>query len=88
MKVRSITLEGENGLTATISREQPAKGPENIFCQINDAQGTPVTIHWTALDDATDQRRMAECIQNRLDGCRGTNSMINDYYREIQRFAN
>jgi len=30
---------------------------------------------------------MAECLQETLDGCVGTNSMIHDYYRELERFA-
>jgi hypothetical protein len=30
---------------------------------------------------------MAECMQIALDGQRGTNSMIHDYYRALQRFA-
>jgi hypothetical protein len=30
---------------------------------------------------------MAECLQFHLDGCRGTNSDINDYYAELRRFA-
>ena len=30
---------------------------------------------------------MTECLQEQLDGCRGTHSMVNDYYRELQRFA-
>jgi len=29
----------------------------------------------------------AECLQFHLDGCRGTNSMIHDYYDEIRRLA-
>lgn len=30
---------------------------------------------------------VAEEVQRRCDGMRGTNSMIHDYYRELQRFA-
>ncbi|MCC7408390.1 MAG: hypothetical protein IT442_09970 [Phycisphaeraceae bacterium] len=31
--------------------------------------------------------KVAEEVQRRCDGVRGTNSMIHDYYRELQRFA-
>jgi len=31
--------------------------------------------------------KVAEEVQRRCDGMRGTNSMIHDYYRELQRFA-
>lgn len=30
--------------------------------------------------------KVAEEVQRRCDGVRGTNSMIHDYYREMQRF--
>ena len=29
---------------------------------------------------------MAECMQYHLDGCKGTNSMIHDYYRILENF--
>lgn len=29
---------------------------------------------------------IAQEAQERTDGCRGTNSMIHDYFRELQRF--
>lgn len=31
--------------------------------------------------------RVAASLQLQMDGCRGTNSMIHDYYRELQRLA-
>ena len=31
--------------------------------------------------------KIAEEVQRRCDGQRGTNSMIHDYYRELHRFA-
>ena len=30
---------------------------------------------------------MAECLQFHLDGCKGTNSMIHDYYRILENFT-
>ena len=29
---------------------------------------------------------MAECLQFHLDGCKGTHSMIHDYYRILENF--
>ena len=87
MKVTTITLEGQTGFTATISREKPINGSENIFCEIRDTANEPAAIHWTAFDDRNDQFRMAGCIQHQLDGCKGTNSMIHDYFRIIEMFA-
>ena len=92
MKVRSITLEGETGFTATISLGTSPEATQNndlfITCEIYDAQGELVTMHLVSPDDRDDQWSMAECLQNQLDGSRGTNSMIHDFFREIQRFAN
>ena len=44
-------------------------------------------IHHVQPDCEEDIWSMAECLQETLDGVRGTNSMIHDYFRELQRFA-
>jgi hypothetical protein len=82
MKVKTITLEGETGFKATISRE-----PENILCEITDNNGIRRGIHHVSIADRDDQFSMSQCIQYQLDGCRGTNSMIHDYMRFITLFA-
>ncbi|MEX2388793.1 MAG: hypothetical protein WD534_13020 [Phycisphaeraceae bacterium] len=43
--------------------------------------------HHVQADCEDDLRSMAECLQEQLDGIRGTNSDIHDYFRELQRFA-
>jgi hypothetical protein len=87
MKVKTITIEGQTGFTATITRERPAKGPECIFCEVADAKGKRIAMHHVSTDDRDDQYSLAECIQHQLDGGRGTNSMIHDYFRYITLFA-
>ncbi|MEN6384785.1 MAG: hypothetical protein ABFD79_06270 [Phycisphaerales bacterium] len=87
MKVKTLTLEGQTGFTATISREIPVKGPECIFCEIEDRVGNPVAIHHVSPDDKDDQFSLAECIQFQLDGCNGTNSIKHDYFRMISLLA-
>ncbi|OHB60859.1 MAG: hypothetical protein A2Y12_10140 [Planctomycetes bacterium GWF2_42_9] len=82
MKVKTITLEGETGYIATISRED-----KSIVCHIADKNGTSVNIHLVSPDDRDDQFSLAECIQFQLDGCRGTNSMKHEYFRLITLFA-
>ncbi|NLW84473.1 MAG: hypothetical protein GXY41_08765 [Phycisphaerae bacterium] len=42
--------------------------------------------HKVQADDETDVFSMAEILQECLDGCRGTNSMVHDYYRLLQHF--
>ncbi|MEN6385968.1 MAG: hypothetical protein ABFD79_12335 [Phycisphaerales bacterium] len=82
MKVKTITLDGQTGYTATISRDEKC-----IICQIYDNNGNCVNIHHVTPDDRDDQFSMAECIQFQLDGCHGTNSMKHDYLRFITIFA-
>lgn len=43
-------------------------------------------IHQVQADDEGDVFSMAEILQECLDGCHGTNSMIHDYYRLLQHF--
>jgi len=43
--------------------------------------------HQVRANDADDQWSMAECLQEALDGYRGTNTDIDAYYRELRRFA-
>ena len=82
MKVKTITLEGQTGYIATISRE-----PKNILCEITDNNGIRRGIHHVSTTDRDDQFSMSQCIQFQLDGCRGTNSMIHEYMRMVTLFA-
>jgi hypothetical protein len=43
--------------------------------------------HIVEADSPEDVYSMAECLQYHLDGCKGTNSMIHDYYRILQHFT-
>ena len=92
MKIKTITFEGQSGYTCTISLStSPELTQDNelfIKCEIYDADGEMANIHYVSQDDNEDQLSMAQCVQHILDGCRGTNSMIHDCLREIQRFAN
>ena len=42
--------------------------------------------HIVEVDSPEDVYSMAECLQHHLDGCKGTNSMIHDYYRILENF--
>ena len=42
--------------------------------------------HIVEADSPEDIFSMAECLQHHLDGCKGTNSMIHDYYRILENF--
>jgi len=43
--------------------------------------------HHVQADCQEDVWSMAECLQYHLDGCKGTNSMIHDYYNELLRLS-
>ena len=90
MRVTSIELAGQ--------RTRDGKGMPRAFARIGrkiDSDQIEVTIampdgeptHHVQADCEEDLWSMAECLQYQLDGCKGTNSMIHDYYRELQRFA-
>ena len=42
--------------------------------------------HLVEADNPDDVYSMAECLQVHLDGCKGTNSMVHDYYRILENF--
>ncbi len=61
-----------------------AGGNETISVKLISCDGE--VEHKVMADDEGDVFSMAECLQEVLDGCRGTNSMIHDYYRLLQHF--
>ena len=42
--------------------------------------------HIVEADCPEDVFSMAECLQHHLDGCKGTHSMVHDYYRILENF--
>lgn len=67
---------------ATIHR---VPGNDYITVILTNAEGE--REHQVEADNPTDVFSMAECLQYHLDGCKGTNSMIHDYYRLLQNFT-
>ena len=94
MQITSIELAGTSriklrngkpGLPRAFAKISRKNGDEYIKVELI-TQGGEHT-HKVAADDADDQFSMAEVLQEALDGCKGTNSMIHDYYRTIRWFA-
>jgi hypothetical protein len=79
-----MDVEGAPGRYATIVRKA---GSDQIEVTILTPEVPNGRIHQVQADCEVDVWSMAECLQHHLDGARGTNSMINDYYRDLQRFA-
>ena len=90
MRIASITLEGttgrKKGLPRAFATIRRLKGSEYIEVTVDWPSGR-TRRHLVAASDRDDQWSMAEGLQQTLDGCRGTNSMVHDYFREIERFA-
>jgi len=84
MRITRIDLEGQAGCYATIERQRDS---DYIHVALV-TRGNPGGFdHYVMADCDEDIWSMAECMQIALDGQRGTNSMIHDYYRELRRFA-
>ena len=67
---------------ATIHRE---KNNEYINVTISRASGDE-KVHKVQADCIDDAWSMAECLQEVLDGHKGTNSMIHQYFQLLQNF--
>ena len=44
--------------------------------------------HIVEADCPEDVFSMAQCLQEHLDGCKGTSSMVHDYFRILEQFTN
>jgi len=77
--------DGSPGLARAFARIRRKAGDEYITVEFLMPGGE--RTHHVQADDADDQWSMAECLQETLDGYRGTNSDIDEYYRELRRFA-
>ena len=84
MRITRIDLEGTPGCYATIERKRDSDYIHVTLLTRGNPDGFD---HYVMADCDEDIWSMAECMQIALDGQRGTNSMIHDYYRELQRFA-
>lgn len=90
MRITSMELAGAptrdgKGVPGAFARIGCKLGDEFIEVVIITPEGE--RTHRVRRDCEEDLWSMAQCLQHHLDGCRGTNSMIHDYYRELQRFA-
>jgi len=94
MRITSIELAG----TSKTTLGDGTPGLPRSFARIartSDSDYIEVTIltpggerkHMVQAGCDEDLWSMAECLQETLDGYRGSNSDIHDYYRELQRFA-
>ena len=91
MRVTSIELAGE------VEKGKGQKLPRAFARISREVNSDYITVevlvpghehtHHVQADCEEDLWSMAECLQFQLDGHKGTNSMIHDYLRVLQRFA-
>jgi len=90
MKIASITFEGgadpKTGQPRAFATIRRPRGGEYIEVTIDWPSGLP-RKHLVAAADRDDLWSMAEGLQQTLDGHTGTNSMVHEYFQELQRFA-
>jgi len=90
MKITRIDIEGESGATGSIQR-RPGDGTITVTVRTPRTGRFGVHSRIRTLTAnvrfENEQFAAATVLQEAMDGCRGTNSMIHDYYRLIQRLA-
>ena len=84
MRITRIDFEGRPGNYATAVRKQSSDHVEVTILAPDTPNGQQ---HHILADCQEDLFSMAECLQERLEGHRGTNSDIHDYYRELMRLG-
>ena len=85
MRITRIDIQGSNASHyATITRRQ---GFAPIKVTILTPDQPNGRIHYVQAGCDEDIQSMSECLQYHLDGYRGTNGDIHDYYMTLQRFA-
>ena len=89
MRITSIELAGEIDKGKKLPRAFACISRKIDSDQIEVTILTPGSerTHHVQADCEEDLWSMAECLQYHLDGCKGTNSDIDEYYRELRRFA-
>jgi hypothetical protein len=61
--------------------------PGNAYITVKLISADGEREHLIEADNPEDVFSMAECLQYHLDGCKGTRSMIHDYYRILEHFT-
>ena len=88
MQLTRIDFEGQGGCHATAQRRKAlGAGPNMIVVTILCPATPDGREHYVLADCKEDLFSMAECLQAQLEGCRGTNSMVCDYYDMLLRLS-
>ncbi len=80
MRITRIDFEGRAGNYATAVRKRDSHHIEVTILTPDLPDGRDHTVE---ADCEEDIFSMAQCLQEHLDGRRGTNSMVHEYYRHL-----
>ena len=83
MQITRIELHGEQGY---VTIERPLYGLEVTIHSIKPGDEGEKTWTISTRSERHQILELAQIIQKRCDGVRGTNSMVHDYFCELQRF--
>ena len=79
------TIEQGNRLPRALARIKRNPGDSHI--EVTVLMAGAEKTHIVDASDEDDLWSMAKCLQETLDGCRGTRSDTMDYFRALQHFA-
>lgn len=80
------TIDKKTGNPIAFATVHRVPGSDTITVTISQPDGSN-REHMVEVDNPDDVFSMAECLQYHLDGCKGTNSMVHDYYRLLEHFT-
>jgi hypothetical protein len=80
------TIDKKTGLPIAFATIHRVPGSDTMTVTISQLDGSN-REHMVEIDSPEDVFSMADCLQYHLDGCKGTNSMIHDYYRILEKFT-
>jgi predicted solute-binding protein len=80
------TMDKKTGLPIAFAIIHRVPGSDMITVTISQPDGSN-REHVVEVDNPEDVFSMADCLQYHLDGCKGTNSMIHEYYRILEYFV-
>jgi hypothetical protein len=88
MRIKRIELEGDNG-HATIERTRASHTIriDSILRNPKTHEQAWRTWEISSRTDSDELYNIAKILQQRCDGVRGTGGDVQDYYTELQRFA-
>jgi len=90
MKIYEMKLAGtfnkKTDLPIAFATIHRVPGSDTMTVTLSQADGKD-REHVVEVNSPEDVFSMAECLQYHLDGCKGTNSMVHDYYRLLEHFT-